>query len=251
MTVATACKFEYRCTRCFHSLYAPVEEAGTEQPCKFCGVKNLLPQATPDRIARAENLTEEPVVAEALETPLLFRDETLSDADLEREVKRQMYVAPGEMVCLSTMCASPWKRLLGAILDSFFAGLTFVVGAVLAFGLMSAGFISERAVRSETLNLDTINFLAALYLPFLGLALFQWNLIATQGQTLAKMLLGMRIVTDGGHMPGLVQGVILRNWVRFALSFIPFFSLIDVLFIFGESRRCIHDYMAGTYVVDV
>ena len=252
MSVATQCKFEYRCTRCFHSLYAPVEEAGSEQSCKFCGVKNLLPDATPDRIARAESASDEaPVAVAANEIPLMFRDEQLSDEELQREVKRQMYVAPGDMICMSTMAASRVKRFLGAVIDGILAGIAFAIGVVLTIGLISGGFINQHELESQSFNLDQMNALAATYFPFLALALFQWNLIATQGQSIGKKLLGMRIVTDGGQMPGFIFGVVLRNWVRFALSFIPFFGLIDVLFIFGESRRCIHDYLAGTFVVDV
>lgn len=252
MSVATQCKFEYRCSRCFHSLYAPVEESGTEQPCRFCGVQNLLPEATPDRIARAENVTEEaPVAVAPNEIPLMFRDEQLTDEELQCEVKRQMYVAPGDMICMSTMAASRVKRFLGALIDGALAAVAFALGIGLMIGLVAGGFISQQQLEASTFNLDQLNALAATYFPFVALALFQWNLIATRGQSIGKKLLGMKIVTDGGHAPGFIFGVVLRNWVRVALSIIPFFSLIDVLFIFGESHRCIHDYLAGTFVVDV
>jgi uncharacterized RDD family membrane protein YckC len=33
-------------------------------------------------------------------------------------------------------------------------------------------------------------------------------------------------------------------------QFIPLYGLIDVLLIFGSERRCIHDYLAGTKVVE-
>ena len=29
------------------------------------------------------------------------------------------------------------------------------------------------------------------------------------------------------------------------------FVLVDILFIFGKERRCVHDYIAGTKVIDV
>jgi uncharacterized RDD family membrane protein YckC len=77
----------------------------------------------------------------------------------------------------------------------------------------------------------------------------QWNLIATRGQSIGKILLWIRIINCRGNAPGFIQGVILRDWLRMALSFIPFFSIVDAALILTESKRCIHDYIAGTRVV--
>ena len=84
--------------------------------------------------------------------------------------------------------------------------------------------------------------------PFF-LVLFQWFLLATSGQTIGKKLLMIRIVSTGGKLPGFLQAVVLRNWLRVVFSFIPFFGIIDFLFIFADSRRCLHDYLAGTKVI--
>lgn len=92
--------------------------------------------------------------------------------------------------------------------------------------------------------------LVFVFIPLLTL-IYQWNSITVSGQTIGKMVLGIQIRTLDGRLPGFFQGVILRNWLRQLLSFIPLFGLIDALFIFGESRRCLHDYLAGTRVFSV
>jgi uncharacterized RDD family membrane protein YckC len=51
-------------------------------------------------------------------------------------------------------------------------------------------------------------------LAFMG---YQWYLIATTGQSLAKRWLGIKIVRVDGSPVGFVNGVILRNWVISAM----------------------------------
>jgi hypothetical protein len=41
----------------------------------------------------------------------------------------------------------------------------------------------------------------------------------------------------------------LRNVVNGLISIIPLYGFIDTLFIFGESRQCLHDKLADTIVV--
>ena len=41
----------------------------------------------------------------------------------------------------------------------------------------------------------------------------------------------------------------LRYVVTKVLYNIPFFALIDILFIFGSEKRCIHDYIARSKVI--
>jgi uncharacterized RDD family membrane protein YckC len=91
-------------------------------------------------------------------------------------------------------------------------------------------------------------------LMVLAFSIYQWYLIATTGQTLAKRWLGIMIVRTDGSPCGFVNGVLLRNWVIYVLlSFLPFVNylvwLIDALMIFGDERRCLHDHIAGTRVV--
>ena len=83
MSSATLCKYEYRCARCFHSLYALTDEAGSEKPCPHCGTNVVLPEATPDRIARAEHLPDDVLHAR----PAVEASKPLTDAEMERQLK--------------------------------------------------------------------------------------------------------------------------------------------------------------------
>ena len=66
---------------------------------------------------------------------------------------------------------------------------------------------------------------------------------------------GVRIVMyENGKLPGFVNGWLLRSFVPGLIGQVPYvgglFSLVDILCIFGEERRCIHDMIAGTKVVE-
>jgi uncharacterized RDD family membrane protein YckC len=83
-----------------------------------------------------------------------------------------------------------------------------------------------------------------------------------RGQTLGKKLMGITIVAadggdDGQHSstPAPLWKLICLRALFFPLLFmtvIPWFAalpIIDQLFIFGKSRRCLHDLVSGTVVV--
>ena len=72
----------------------------------------------------------------------------------------------------------------------------------------------------------------------------------TRAQTLGKMVARIRIVRADGSDANPARLVVLRAVATAVLSTIPLFALIDVLVIFGEKERCIHDYMADTIVVE-
>jgi uncharacterized RDD family membrane protein YckC len=73
------------------------------------------------------------------------------------------------------------------------------------------------------------------------------------GQTWGKKALKMKIVDMQGRQPSLVHILTMRYLPTQAISLIPcvgaLYALVDVLFIFGEDRRCVHDKIAGTQVV--
>jgi len=90
----------------------------------------------------------------------------------------------------------------------------------------------------------------------LGVGLFfvlQGFLLVTRGQTIAKMLLGLRIVRRDGSKVGAARMLGLRYAIGIVISVLPFigfiYVLIDSLLIFRDSRQCLHDQIADTIVI--
>jgi len=71
--------------------------------------------------------------------------------------------------------------------------------------------------------------------------------------SLGKMALKLRIVRRDGSEVELWRIVALRWLPTAVIGFVPglnLLNLIDALFIFREDRRCVHDMVADTVVVD-
>lgn len=84
------------------------------------------------------------------------------------------------------------------------------------------------------------------------LFIYNLTLLGDRGQTLGKRCLRIRIVRSDGSDADLGRLFGLRMCVPWLIGFVfgPLFVLPDVLFIFGDERRCLHDMMADTVVVD-
>ncbi len=78
-------------------------------------------------------------------------------------------------------------------------------------------------------------------------------LVARHGQSIGKRAVGIKVVRSDGSKAGLGRIFWLRNVVNNIPSVIPVVSfiylLVDLLMIFGDSRRCLHDRIADTIVV--
>ncbi|MEO8183547.1 MAG: RDD family protein [Deltaproteobacteria bacterium] len=80
--------------------------------------------------------------------------------------------------------------------------------------------------------------------------------LARSAQTIGKKLVGIQIVnvSDGKRAP-LSRLVLWRFLPSTLVSQLPYLggvlSLVNILFIFRNDRRCIHDHIAGTRVVEV
>jgi uncharacterized RDD family membrane protein YckC len=87
----------------------------------------------------------------------------------------------------------------------------------------------------------------------IALLIYQWTLVVRSGQSLGKRWLRLRIVKLDGSPVTFNRGVLLRSGVTLIITSIPYlgsaFLLLDILPIFGEKRRCLHDYIAGTKVI--
>lgn len=78
-------------------------------------------------------------------------------------------------------------------------------------------------------------------------------LVHKNGQTIGKKVVGIKVVRTDRSRASLGRIFWLRNFVNALPGMIPYvgglYNLVDTLFIFSESRQCIHDKIADTVVV--
>jgi uncharacterized RDD family membrane protein YckC len=142
------------------------------------------------------------------------------------------------------------ERLAAALID----WLIYAVGWVVCM----AGFwipANDEIDNGGIQFLTTAGFVvsAAGVLLLAGIFALQLHLLWKNGWTIGKRLLRIRIVRPDGSRCGLARIFFLRMCTPTLLGAIPLlgplFQLADALFIFGPSRRCLHDRIAGTIVV--
>jgi len=136
------------------------------------------------------------------------------------------------------------ERLGAAILDG-------LISAIWALPLGYALGEFEGFPRVTRLPLPRMAALALL--SFVLFAVVQGYFLKTNGQTIGKKVVGMRIATLEGGVPPLSRMLGLRYLPFTIAGLTPYVgglvNLIDVLFIFRADRRCLHDHLAGTRVV--
>jgi uncharacterized RDD family membrane protein YckC len=77
--------------------------------------------------------------------------------------------------------------------------------------------------------------------------------LAKRGQTIGKMWAGTKIVDSSGNKLKFVQVTLVRTIAFNFIGQIPLIGIIvatiDLLFVFSEEHRTLHDRLAGSYVV--
>jgi uncharacterized RDD family membrane protein YckC/DNA-directed RNA polymerase subunit RPC12/RpoP len=248
MSSLTAVQVEFRCNRCWFSNCADAELEGKKVACRNCGQSVTVPEATPERIDRAAALIQELQQQPVTSMSKAF-NHIPSDAELYEIARKESYVPRGQRNYSGYPTASCTARLIAAIVDGVLVITSIMSG--FAFSL----WLAKHGIFDDPMELFTENgqisnaSLATIYSFYALLVFCQWCLLTLHGQTIGKFVMMIRVVSISGQLPGFVQGVLLRNWLRNLLSMIPLFSLIDILFIFSPSGRCLHDYLAGTKVV--
>ena len=78
-------------------------------------------------------------------------------------------------------------------------------------------------------------------------------LVYRNGQTIGKKLVGIKVARTDGSRASLARIFWLRYLLNSVFMWVPFlggiYFLIDSCMIFGEQRRCCHDYLADTIVI--
>lgn len=143
--------------------------------------------------------------------------------------------------------ASRLSRLFAQILDNLIVGL-LSVPLVLILGVVNESTMDQ--------VVEAGGFSFGQYMTFLGVHLLVWVVVNSYllwyfGQTIGKRMMSIAIVDASDRVPAFFKLVGIRYALIQLLGFIPFFGLIDILAIFRQDRRCIHDFMAQTRVVSV
>ena len=139
-------------------------------------------------------------------------------------------------------------RLGAAILD----GLIFATMVYLPFIFAAVGIgLTTVPTESAETPVDAVMGGAGL-IAFVGFVAWCWLTITymnRNGQSIAKKLLGIKVVRSDGSPASLGRLIWLRNVLNWFISIVPLYGLVDSLFIFGEARQCLHDKIADTIVV--
>lgn len=125
---------------------------------------------------------------------------------------------------------------------------------VITIGVVGGGIAYALGWFEGLMRQDPTAVVSVLLLTIVVFGVINGRWLVTRGQTVGKRLVGVRIVdARTREIVPLVKSYGLRFIVVQAITQMPFagpvLALVDPLFIFGERRRCLHDYLAGTIVV--
>jgi len=142
-----------------------------------------------------------------------------------------------------TQLASRGARFAAALIDGLVAA---AIGFAVLAPMYGSSYFSMAANGISAILPGLAVYMVIFY------AIEGWFLF-TRSQSIGKMALGLRIVRADGSWAtvGRTLGVRLIGFGLLGLLPLvgPFIGLIDALFIFGSSRRCLHDLAADTIVV--
>jgi uncharacterized RDD family membrane protein YckC len=129
------------------------------------------------------------------------------------------------------------------------------------FATGSFGSLVSTVVANAQHSVDPLAMLSLMKGAFASMAIgtliwgvITYVLVQRNGQTIAKKLLGIKVVRLDGSRASVGRIFWLRNVVNTLITVVPLFgalyALLDTLWIFGEERRCLHDKIADTIVVN-
>jgi len=163
-----------------------------------------------------------------------------------------LYLGRSKQKLPKLLLATRAKRFLGSLIDAAVVAIPIVIIVIAAMiAAIRAGQIDPEQITLVQQTVIGVVFFIAYWLLFL---LLNGYILFTRGQTIGKVLMSTRIVNLSGNIPSFGKLVVLRYLIPGFAMEIPcigtVFWLIDCLFIFGQERRCVHDYIAGTKVIN-
>lgn len=143
--------------------------------------------------------------------------------------------------------ASRIERLIAAFVDGIIISIPLFTILFVFFGLNG---ITDLMYQHAILYTITVFLIAqVIYLSING-----W-LLYTNGQTLGKKMMQIKIATTKDDLPKITSSYGARYLFPAFIMLFPLigslFAVIDLLFIFRKDKRCVHDFIAGTKVVSI
>jgi uncharacterized RDD family membrane protein YckC len=136
------------------------------------------------------------------------------------------------------------------------AGRGVRLGASLLDGLIVMGLLWGISLATPWNLFEETDLSGSLALGLIGVGCWfavHGYLLMTRGQTVGKLLLKIRIVRADGSRASVGRLLGLRYFVPTLINLIPFvgsiFAIANALFIFRDSRQCLHDNLADTIVI--
>jgi len=143
-------------------------------------------------------------------------------------------------------------RLVAVILDGLIFSMMVYAPLVIAgvFTAIAASIIRKQPLLwTSALVVSTGVALIMCVVYFVITFVF----VKRNGQTIAKKILGIKVVRKNGSKAGVGRIFWLRNVVNTLFAMVPLvggiYALVDALMIFGDPRQCIHDKIADTIVI--
>ncbi len=133
---------------------------------------------------------------------------------------------------------APFSLRCGAILIDYIILVSVPVLSLISGKLM--GIEPSKLLNSEISNAGLLITILLLLTNFVVLPTFS-------GQSVGKMLTGLKIVKIDGSAPSL-GAILVRHLIGYPLSFL-IFGLGFLLAVLNSKGRALHDFLAGTVVV--
>lgn len=142
--------------------------------------------------------------------------------------------------------ASPGKRVLGRLVDALVIGASQAALVMIGIQLHYPG--------QSLLEVPRMFVFLYLALGVIPAFVLQMLLYAARGRSFGKLLAGTRIVTLDNQPADLFRGYVAREAIMIVPAFVPVFNVIfglcDALWLINKDRRCIHDLIVETKVIE-
>lgn len=144
-------------------------------------------------------------------------------------------------------------RLIAFAVD---IGIVWII-STFAFRFLYGSFFTIDFRRIFSADGQYLQFLFFILVGFTILIYFIVNgyYLYKYGQTVGKKIIGIKITDKEGNVPPLSKTYLIRFLIPAVVSALPFFGiilwLIDIAFIFGKNKKCLHDHIADTKVMFV